>query len=161
MDSAVSSVLDAFTWSRYRVLRLPVGQAYADTVTDTPNEYQTGRRGSAAVITDARMGTSEEMSSRIRRYTITMAFRTACFISMIFVHGPFRWVLFACAVALPYVAVVVANQANQRTNPKRVESVEPTELPKLTAGEPTEVISGNIDGTGSTGDNRTRDKHVA
>ena len=131
-------------------------QAYADTVTDTPSEYQTGRRGNAAVITDARMGTSEEMSSRIRRYTITMAFRTACFISMIFVHGPFRWVLFACAVALPYVAVIVANQANQRTNRGRVEHAEPTELPQLTAGEPTEVISGDIDGTGSAG-RQTRD----
>ena len=58
-------------------------------------------RSSPTVITDARMGTSEEMSSRIRRYTITMAFRTACFISMIFVQGLFRWVLFACAVVLP------------------------------------------------------------
>jgi Protein of unknown function (DUF3099) len=136
-------------------------QAYADTVTDTPSEYQTGRRGNAAVITDARMGTSEEMSSRIRRYTITMAFRTACFISMIFVHGPFRWVLFACAVALPYVAVIVANQANQRTNRGRVEHAEPTELPQLTAGEPTEVISGDIDGTGPAGGRQTRDNHVA
>ncbi len=136
-------------------------QAYADTVTDTPSEYQTGRRGNAAVITDARMGTSEEMSSRIRRYTITMAFRTACFISMIFVHGPFRWVLFACAVALPYVAVIVANQANQRTNRGRVEHAEPTELPQLTAGEPTEVISGDIDGTDPAGGRQTRDKHVA
>ena len=57
------------------------------------------------------------MSSRIRRYTITMAFRTACFISMIFVHGPFRWVLFACAVALPYVAVIWPTRRTQRTKP--------------------------------------------
>jgi hypothetical protein len=107
------------------------------------------------------MGTSEEMSSRIRRYTITMAFRTACFISMIFVNGPFRWVLFACAVALPYVAVVVANQANQRTKPGRVEPGEPTDRPQLTAGEPTEVISGDTDDAGSTGGPGTRDKRVA
>ena len=113
------------------------------------------------MITDARMGTSEEMSSRIRRYTITMAFRTACFISMIFVHGPFRWVLFACAVALPYVAVVVANQANQRTKPGRVEPGEPTDRPQLTVGEPTEVISGDADDAGSTGGPGTRDKRVA
>ena len=43
-----------------------------------------------------------------------MAFRTACFMAMIFVEGPMRWVLFACAVILPYVAVILANQANQR-----------------------------------------------
>jgi hypothetical protein len=140
---------------------LPVAQAYADTVTDIPSEHQTGRRGSAAVITDARMGTTEEMTSRIRRYTITMAFRTACFISMIFVHGPFRWVLFACAVALPYIAVVMANQAKQRTTSGRVEPGEPAERPQLTAGEPTEpteVISGHID---DAGDNGTRGKRVA
>jgi hypothetical protein len=88
------------------------------------------------------MGTSEEMSSRIRRYTITMAFRTACFISMIFVEGAFRWILFAGAVILPYVAVVVANQANRRTKSGRVEPGEPTERPQLTVGEPTEVIIG-------------------
>jgi hypothetical protein len=161
MDSAVSSVLDAFTWSRYRPLRLPVAQAYADTVTDIPNEHQTGRRGSAAVITDARMGTTEEMTSRIRRYTITMAFRTACFISMIFVNGPFRWVLFGCAVALPYVAVVMANQAKQRTKPGRVEPVEPAERPQLTVGEPTEVISGDADDASSAGGSGSRDKRVA
>ena len=113
------------------------------------------------MITDARMGTSEEMSSRIRRYTITMAFRTACFISMIFVHGAFRWVLFACAVALPYVAVVLANQANQRTKPGRVEPGEPTDRPQLTVGEPTEVISGDADDAGSAGGPGTRDKRVA
>ena len=66
----------------------------------------------------------------MRRYTITMAFRTACFISMIFVHGAFRWVLFACAVFLPYVAVIFANQANQRTNPAMQSStLEPSDAP--------------------------------
>ena len=68
--------------------------------THTRTVAESGRRGSAPLITDARMATSDEMSSRIRRYTITMAFRAACFISMIFVSGTFRWVLFACAVVL-------------------------------------------------------------
>ena len=72
----------------------------------------TGHRGSTALITDARMSTSEEMSSRIRRYTITMAFRAACFISMVFVQGVFRWVLFACAV-------VVAVHRRHRSEPGR------------------------------------------
>ena len=56
----------------------------------TPTMADTGHRGSGTLITDARMSTSEEMSSRIRRYTITMAFRAACFISMVFVEGVFR-----------------------------------------------------------------------
>lgn len=103
-----------------------------------------GGRGSSVVITDARMGNSAEMSSRIRRYTITMAFRTACFISMLFVHGGFRWILFAGAVFLPYLAVLFANQANKRSTPTKVKRVEPIERPQLTTGEPIEVVSGRV-----------------
>ena len=118
-------------------------QAYADTVTDSV-VGSGGGRGSSAVITDARMGNSAEMSSRIRRYTITMAFRTACFISMIFVHGSFRWVLFAGAVLLPYVAVLFANQANKRTQPTMVKHTEKIGRPQITAGEPVEIVSGRV-----------------
>ena len=94
-------------------------------------------RSSPTVITDARMGTSEEMSSRIRRYTITMAFRAACFISMVFVHGVFRWVLFACAVVLPFISVIAANQVNQhfRSGKKKMSHAMPTERPELTTGD--------------------------
>ena len=70
--------------------------------------------GSFPVITDARSAASQEQATRQRRYAITMAFRTACFIAMIFVPGGFRWVLFAGAVFLPYIAVIFANQAQQR-----------------------------------------------
>jgi hypothetical protein len=89
------------------------------------------------------MGTSEEMSARIRNYTITMSFRAACFISMIFVHGVFRWVLFACAVLLPFIAVIAANQVNQhfRSGKKKMTHTLPTERPELTTGhdgEPTD-----------------------
>jgi hypothetical protein len=96
------------------------------------------------VITDARMANSEEMSARIRRYTITMAFRTACFISMIFVHGTFRWVLFAGAVLLPYVAVLFANQANKKSKPSRINRAEPIDRPQLTQGERVEILSGDV-----------------
>ena len=102
----------------------------------TPTIAETGRRGSAPLITDARIGTSEEMSSRIRNYTITMSFRAACFISMIFVHGVFRWVLFACAVVLPFIAVIAANQVNQhfRSGKKKVTHAIPSDRPQLTTG---------------------------
>jgi type III secretory pathway component EscV len=104
--------------------------------TQTPTAAESSRRGSAPLITDARMGTSEEMSSRIRRYTITMAFRAACFLSMIFVHGIFRWVLFACAVILPFIAVIAANQVNQHfgSGKKKMTHALPTERPELTTG---------------------------
>jgi len=101
------------------------------------------------VITDARSGASKEMSSRVRRYTYTMAFRTACFLSMIFVPGVFRWILFGCAVFLPLIAVMIANQANRRSASRWTSSVEGpgSDAPQLTTGPepPTEadVIAGD------------------
>jgi hypothetical protein len=106
---------------------------------------ESGRRGSAPLITDARMGTSEEMSSRIRRYTITMAFRAACFLAMIFVEGPFRWVLFGCAVLLPFIAVIAANQVNQRFRAgKKMTHAFPRERPELTTGHDDGAINTEV-----------------
>ncbi len=144
MDSVESAVLDAFTWSRYRGLRITVEQAYAGPVTDSRGQSEPGSSdGSTPLITTARMGNSVEMSSRVRRYTITMAFRTACFISMIIVDGPLRWVLFAAAVILPYVAVVVANQANQRGKSGQLSPVPPADHLQITDGKNYEVIAGS------------------
>jgi hypothetical protein len=99
----------------------------------------------ATVITDARSASSREMSGRVRRYTITMAFRMACFLSMIFVQGWLRWVLLACAVFLPYIAVVLANQSDQRTGPGGlVERGAPSDAPQLTTGEQPEVVVGEV-----------------
>ena len=127
-------------------------------MTEIPNAREAPRRGATAVITDARSGTSKEMATRVRRYTITMAFRTACFISMIFVHGPFRWVLFACAVALPYIAVTMANQANQRTRGVEVPRVEPSDHPELTTGDQADV-NGRV--VGNEQEQESRDRRVA
>jgi hypothetical protein len=102
---------------------------------NTPITAEPGRRGSAQLITDARTGTSDEMSARIRQYTITMSIRAACFISMIFVHGVFRWILFAGAVILPLVAVVAANQVNQHFRRRKVTHAMQTERPELTTGQ--------------------------
>ncbi|MCW2809705.1 MAG: hypothetical protein JWP61_163 [Friedmanniella sp.] len=107
-----------------------------------------GRQDVAAAgerITNARTGTSQEMSTRIRRYTITMAFRTACFLAMILVTGPFRWVLLAGAVFLPYIAVLFANQAHRRSEDIELPQGEPTEAPQLTTGDHVEVIEGDVD----------------
>ena len=88
-----------------------------------------------------------------------MAFRTACFIAMVIVDGPMRWVLFGCAVILPYVAVVGANQVNQRTRKNRVSRAEPPDRPQLTTGPPEpEVVTGGVAGD----DDRNRpDRKVA
>jgi hypothetical protein len=47
---------------------------------------------------------------------------------MIFVPGVFKWVLFGCALVLPYVAVLFANQANRRSDSKWARSTV-AELP--------------------------------
>lgn len=109
-----------------------------------------GTKGSArvspTVITDARVGSSREMASREKRYAITMGIRTACFVSMIFVTGPFRWVLLAGAIFLPYIAVVLANQANTKTKATQVKPYEPVAAPAITRGDvtPDEVLEGEL-----------------
>jgi hypothetical protein len=100
----------------------------------TPITAEPGRRGSAPLITDARIATSDEMSARIRQYTITMSIRAACFLSMIFVHGTLRWILFAGAVILPLVAVMAANQVNQRFRRRKLTHGMPSDRPELTTG---------------------------
>ncbi|GAA2101438.1 hypothetical protein GCM10009841_17170 [Microlunatus panaciterrae] len=111
-----------------------------------------GRSG-ATVITDAKSGASSDLSSREKRYAITMAFRTACFICMVFVPGAFRWVLFAGAVFLPYVAVVLANQTNSRSDRAgRIQRGEPEPAPQLTSGpEEPDVIIGDVEVDHRTG----------
>ena len=100
----------------------------------TPITAEPGRRGSAPLITDARIATSDEMSARIRQYTITMSIRAACFLSMVFVHGLLRWILFAGAVILPLVAVMAANQVNQRFRRRKLTHGMPSDRPELTTG---------------------------
>ncbi len=120
----------------------------------------TGRGGQSAahsawpvtVITDARPGASEEQWRRQKRYMITMGFRTACFLAMLFVPGVWRWVLFAGAVLLPYVAVVFANQVDSRGRSSQpVEQGEPEDLPQLTVGDE-RIVPGEQDVEGETAD---------
>jgi hypothetical protein len=68
----------------------------------------------ASLITNAQRPASDDLKSRQVRYGITMAFRVACFIAMIWVPSPYRWFLLGAAVILPYIAVIIANQADQR-----------------------------------------------
>lgn len=64
----------------------------------------------AVRITTAAPSRDAEIAARQRRYVVSMAIRTACFIAAIAVGpGVLRWVLVAAAVLLPYFAVVMAN----------------------------------------------------
>ncbi len=97
-----------------------------------------------AVITDARGSSSDELSQRVKRYTLAMAFRMACFLGMVFVDGWLRWTLLAFAVFLPYVAVVIANQADERTTESEIEHGTPEDAFQLTVGDHAEIISGDV-----------------
>jgi Protein of unknown function (DUF3099) len=99
----------------------------------------------------------------MKRYALTMGFRTACFVAMVFVEGPLRWVLFAGAVLLPYVAVIVANQANQRTVTEDRAGGGSIDRPQLTsAPEDAGVITGAVsDEDERMADREDRDRKVA
>jgi len=66
-------------------------------------------------ITNVDRGLTEEQAGRQRRYLISMAVRTACFVAAIITSGPLRWVFLVAALFLPYIAVVIANAGRERT----------------------------------------------
>lgn len=99
----------------------------------------------ATNITDARTGSSVEMTQRIRRYTVTMAFRTVCFlVAVIFAHGWLQWTLFVAAVFLPYMAVLLANQADTKGMKKMVPRGAPGDARQLTTGPSATFVEGEV-----------------
>lgn len=89
------------------------GRAYADLVRVFP---RLRRRRTVHTITDALRPMSEDIGRRERRYLVSMAIRTTCFVLSIViavaVDSPWKWLglaAFAGAVLLPYVAVIFAN----------------------------------------------------
>lgn len=75
-------------------------------------------------ITTAQPTRSTDIAARQRRYLMSMAIRTVCFVGAVAVGpGWLRWVLVAGAVLLPYVAVVFANEPE---TPKE-EHLRPTD----------------------------------
>lgn len=100
------------------------------------------------VITGAAQGRSADASRRQRNYLIMMGIRMLCFVGLIFVPGNFKWVLLGGAVVLPYIAVLVVNQGDQRTHTTQAPAVAPGEpdqvvdAPAVTAAP--EVIEGEV-----------------
>jgi hypothetical protein len=132
-------------------------------VTGRGGQTTAGSAWPVSVITDARPGASEEQWRRQKRYMITMGFRTACFVAMLFVPGMWRWVLFAGAVLLPYVAVVFANQVDSRGRASEtVEPGSPQDLPQLTSGDE-QIVPGaqDVEGESDDSDGPPSDRRVA
>lgn len=97
------------------------------------------RSHQASVITNAQPGASADLKARQVRYGLTMAFRVACFIAMIWVPSPYRWFLLGAAAVLPYIAVIFANQADQRGIRGGFDRGAPGAAPGLDRGRPRQL----------------------
>lgn len=73
------------------------------------------RRGDTEVhnVTFAKTPLSEEQKARTKRYLISMSIRVACFLGVMVTEGWVRWAMLVGAVALPYIAVVMANAGRE------------------------------------------------
>lgn len=77
-------------------------------------------------ITSIGESEEEERRHRTRQYLLTMAIRSACVLLMVFVRGPWMFVVAAGAILLPWIAVVIANHVRQR-------KIRPVERPDAAA----------------------------
>ena len=86
-------------------------------------------------ITTATTGHSADIRSRQRRYVISMAVRTVCFVlAVVFRHvQPLMWAFIVASFLLPYVAVVMAN-AGSSGESGGLEYFDPTEWRRLIEG---------------------------
>ncbi len=60
-------------------------------------------------MTTAVESRTEDQARRLKHYLLTMGLRTACFVLLVVIDHPIRWVFAALAVFLPFIAVVAAN----------------------------------------------------
>ena len=77
-------------------------------------------------ITTATRSHSDDISTRQRRYLISMGIRTLCFVlAIVFMGVPWlMWVFIIASFLLPYVAVVMAN-AGASADPGGPEPIGP------------------------------------
>lgn len=92
-------------------------------------------------ITEVRIGRSDDIEMRQRRYILTMAIRTTCFGLMFVVPGLWKFATIAGAAVLPAIAVVLANNRDNRSQPV-VRHEEPAPSLAITPGH---VIKGEVD----------------
>jgi fatty acid desaturase len=98
------------------------------------------RRDEVFRITDASQSVAQERQARTRRYLISMTIRTVCFITAILVSGWLTWVLFAAAIILPYIAVVVANSVVRPSTPIGMPPVILKDTTELPVGHPDRTV---------------------
>jgi hypothetical protein len=78
------------------------------------------REPEAVRITSAASSRNDDIASRQKRYLLSMALRTVCFVGAIIASlAGIHWlwpILIVGALVLPYVAVVMANAASTRAD---------------------------------------------
>lgn len=90
---------------------------------------------------------AHERLVRMRRYTLMMVIRFACFLLMFVTDGFWVFIFAAGAIFLPYFAVVVANAVDNRNVP--VESPrELTASPNTTQTTDSRTSLGSVDSHG-------------
>jgi hypothetical protein len=114
---------------------------------------QTKHNPDVHTISDARESHSDEMRTRMIRYSISMGLRLVCFVLVFVVpYVWLQWVMIAGAVFLPYFAVIIANGGSDTSNIRHSDAlidrapVREIEARVVDAGsaDEDEVLSGEI-----------------
>ena len=96
------------------------------------------------LITDAEKSQDQQLHSREIRYAVMMGIRVVCILVAFFIPGWPKWLVIAGAVILPGVAVLLANQPNQ----KKLVAAEHHDAGTDTAGAVTdgsyEIVPGEV-----------------
>jgi len=89
-------------------------------------------------ITTARKSIPDDQAARVRGYVISMSIRIVCFLLAAVTSGWVRWTLVACALVIPYIAVVYANGGREPTGdpPDTLRPVPGRELPGSSSRQP-------------------------
>jgi hypothetical protein len=94
-------------------------------------------------ISAAPVALSDDIDGRTRRYLVSMAVRTVCFVGgvvcwVVLDQIVLAWILLIGSLLLPYVAVVIANAGRERTPapPTVTLHVDRTALPDADPGSP-------------------------
>lgn len=93
--------------------------------------------GEAFRITGARQGLSDDVRGRQRRYVISMAVRTVAVVLTAVlwnIERPVAIATLVLGIALPYIAVVIANAGRENAPSLPSTFVAPPTRPMLTAG---------------------------
>ena len=96
------------------------------------------RAGSPQSVTTAPEARTEDQARRLKRYLLTMSIRTACFVLLVVIDHPIRWLFAAGAVFLPFFAVVAANAVRPRVAGRVrpvLPAVDDTKLIERDSGE--------------------------